>query len=237
MIQRNHPTPTVHGTPDMMPVLSRGKHRNPKKGACFMELASFLAGEAWSDHPGCTHPLLASLARDVNDHVDDYARTKLAPLIPEVIGLNGDDPRVDAWIAREAALTALPVTAAERQGVAAVGLLRCERVLNQIEGRSKHYVDPRTAQALDHVPHARDWARGFTALGWGSAGSFAKRSAPAIVHSAVSGIASASVADADDVLVQLLQRTIGLCRGWFSHETSAVEPAKWREMSALTVHD
>jgi hypothetical protein len=234
MIQRTHPTPTMHSTPDIMPVLSRGKHRNPKKGACFMELASFLAGEAWSDHPSCTHPLLASLARDVNDHVDDYARTKLAPLIPEVIGLNGDDPRVDAWIAREAAIAALPVTAAERQGVAAVGLLRCERVLNQIEGRSKHYVDPRTQEALDHVPHARDWARGFTALGWGSAGSFAKRSAPAIVHSAVSGIASASVPNADEVLVELLQRTIVHCRSWFSHETAAVDPTTWQEMTVLT---
>ena len=90
MIQRTHPNPVVHA-PDMMPVLSRGKHRSPKKGACFMELASFLAGEPWSDHPSCTHPLLASLARDVNDHVDDYARTRLAPLIPEVIGLNGTD--------------------------------------------------------------------------------------------------------------------------------------------------
>ena len=32
--------------------------------------------------------------------------------------MRSDDPRVDARIAREAALTALPVTAAERQGVA-----------------------------------------------------------------------------------------------------------------------
>ena len=24
--------------PDMLPLLSRGKHRNPRKGACFMEL-------------------------------------------------------------------------------------------------------------------------------------------------------------------------------------------------------
>src|SRR3954470_8151028 len=131
MIQRTHPNPVVHA-PDMMPVLSRGKHRSPKKGACFMELSSFLAGEPWSDHPSCTHPLLASLARDVNDHVGDTARSRLAPLIPTVIGLDGNgDPRVEPWIAREAALAALPVTAQERQGVAAVGLLRCERVLNQ----------------------------------------------------------------------------------------------------------
>ena len=49
--------------PDGMPVLSRGKHRSPRRGACFMELASVLAGERWSDHPACTHPLLAQLAR------------------------------------------------------------------------------------------------------------------------------------------------------------------------------
>ena len=53
--------------PELVPVLSRGKHRSPRHGACFMELASYLAGERWSDHPACTHPLLAALARDVND--------------------------------------------------------------------------------------------------------------------------------------------------------------------------
>ncbi|QWZ07492.1 hypothetical protein KRR39_18945 [Nocardioides panacis] len=217
-----------------MPVLSRGKHRSPKKGACFMELASFLAGEAWSDHPGCTHPLLASMARDVNDHVDDFARSRLVPLIPEVIGLHGDDPRVDAWIAREAALAALPVAASERQGVAAVGLLRCERMLNQLEGRPKHHLDPRTRARLDEVPLARDWARGFSALGWGSSTSFAKRSAPAIVHSAVSGIAAASVPNSDELLVDLLAHTITLCREWFAHEPVPLGEDLWRQTVRMT---
>ena len=36
-------TPTVT-TPELMPVLSRGKHRHPRRGACFLEMASFLAG-------------------------------------------------------------------------------------------------------------------------------------------------------------------------------------------------
>jgi hypothetical protein len=200
-----------------------------------MELASYLAGESWSDHPSCTHPLLASLARDINDHVGDEVRSRLAPLIPEVIGLNGDDPRVDAWIAREAGLTALPIAAAERQGVAAVGLLRCERMLNQLEGRSKHYVDPRTQAALDAVPHARDWARGFTAIGWGSTNSFARRSAPAIVHSAVSGIAAAVAPRTDDVLVELLERTIALCHDWLGHESKPVPDTAWTELRRLTV--
>jgi hypothetical protein len=233
MISRNLSRST---TPDVMPVLSRGKHRNPKKGACFMELASFLAGEPWSDHPACTHGLLAAMARDVNDHVGDHARSRLAVLIPEVIGLNGDDPRIDAWIAREAALAALPVTSAERQGVAAVGLLRCERVLNQLDLRPKDHLDARTVAALDGVPHARDWAHGFTALGWGSPGSFSKRSAPAIVHSAISGIAASTVPDADRILVSLLERTIVLCRDWFGQPAAALDDATWRRLGDLTRH-
>jgi hypothetical protein len=225
---------THDGTPDLMPVLSRGKHRNPRKGACFMELASYLAGERWSDHPDCTHPLLAALARDVNDHVGDESRSRLVPMIPSVVGLVGADPRVDAWIARECALAALPVVSAERQGVAAVGLLRCERVLNGLEHRPRHYLSPRTAAALDAVPVARDWARGFTSLGWGNGGSFARRSAPAIVHSAVSGIAASSVADPELVLVDLLQRVIDLCGIWFRAGRAEVGADVWRELAGLT---
>jgi hypothetical protein len=221
-------------TPDLMPVLSRGKHRSPRKGACFMELASYLAGEKWSDHPACTHPLLAALARDVNDHVRDETRTSLAVLIPEVVGLRGDDPRVDAWIARECALTALPIASAERQGVAAVGLLRCERALNALTGQSRQHLSPRAAAALDDAPHARDWARGFTALGWGNAGSFSRRSAPAIVHSAVSGISSAVVADSDAALVDLLRRNIELCQDWFHHEVAPIGADAWRGLVELT---
>ncbi|MGZ4535640.1 MAG: hypothetical protein ACXVXE_08850 [Nocardioidaceae bacterium] len=177
---------------------------------------------------------MAALARDVNDHVGDHARTRLAPMIPDVIGLNGDEPRADAWIAREAALTALPITSAERQGVSAVGLLRCERVLNELEGRSTHYVSERSRAALDEVPAARDWARSFSAIGWGTPGSFARRSAPAIVHSTVSGIAASPVVDAEDALVDLLHRTIELCRGWFAPETVEVGADRWGDIVNLT---
>jgi hypothetical protein len=84
--------------PDMLPVLSRGKHRSPRKGACFMELASYLAGERWSDHPACTHSWLAAVARLVNDHTSDEGRPLLAELIPSVIGLTGDELHIDALI-------------------------------------------------------------------------------------------------------------------------------------------
>ena len=79
-------------SPGIMPVLSRGKHRNPRRGACFMEFASFLAGERWSDHPACTHPSLAALARLVNDWTSDTNRPRLAHLVPSVIGLTSPVP-------------------------------------------------------------------------------------------------------------------------------------------------
>jgi hypothetical protein len=69
-----------------------------------MEMASYLAGERWSDHPACTHPLLAGMARLVNDTLSDRLRPQLIPLIPSVIGLTSDDLRVDAAIAVAAIL-------------------------------------------------------------------------------------------------------------------------------------
>ncbi len=225
---------THRHVPDIVPVLSRGKHRGPRKGACFMELASYLAGEKWSDHPKCTHPLLAALARDVNDHVTDASRTWLAPLVPEVIALTGDDLRVHAWIARDVALTALPIVSAERQGVAAVGLLRCEWYLARLEGRDDHDLTPTTRAALDTVPHARDWARRFGLLGHGSEDRFRKRSAPVIVHSGVAGIAAAAQRDTDRILIDLLGRTIANCRTWFHHELQPMPEGRWDEICSLT---
>ncbi len=134
--------------PQLLPVLSRGKHRNPRRGACFIELASFLAGERWSDHPGCAHPLLAALARQVNDRASDADRQRLAGLIPSVIGLTSDDPHLDALIALRCATTALPVVAAERQQVMAVAILTCHRVLAALDGRPSGTLQERSRRPL-----------------------------------------------------------------------------------------
>lgn len=224
----------THRTPDLVPVLSRGKHRNPRKGACFMELASFLAGEPWSDHPACTHPLLAALARDVNDHLSDGARPLIAPMVPEVIGLDKRDPVIDALLAREVALTALPIACEERQRVAAVGLLRCEQVLNELAGRPAGELSARVQVHLAAVPHARDWARGFAGIGFGRVDKFSTRSAPAIIHSAVAGIAGAAVDDAEQRLVDLLRRSIDDCRRWMGYDAQPVAPEQWDEVVQLT---
>jgi hypothetical protein len=220
--------------PDLVPVLSRGKHRNPRKGACFMELASFLAGERWSDHPACTHPLLAALARDVNDHIGDEARRQIAPLAAEVIGLNLGGPIIDARLAREVALAALPIASAERQRVAAVGLLRYEQVLNELEGRPADHVSARVEVALAQVPDARDWARGYCISGFPRFDKFNPRSAPTIVHSAVAGIAEAAVDDAEQRLVDLLRRSIADCATWMRHGANTVADEQWRQFSQLT---
>ena len=73
--------------PDSLPVLRRGRHRNPRRGACFMEFTSVLAGEPWSDAPGCTDAQLAAVLRHANDRLDDADRHRLTPLLGRAIGL------------------------------------------------------------------------------------------------------------------------------------------------------
>lgn len=82
------------GVPDQLPILQRGRHRRPEDGACVMEYVSVLAGCAFTDHPRCTHPALATLARLVNDWIDDdETRSELALLAPDLIGLGTGDLR------------------------------------------------------------------------------------------------------------------------------------------------
>ena len=140
--------------PDLVPRLSRGKHRSPRKGACFMEMASYLAGERWSDRPRCTHPLLAGLARSVNDHMSDPNRSELVAMIPSVIGLTTDDPRADARIAWRCALAALPVASASRQNTLAVAVLVTDRVLGDLDGRPLDDLLPESRAALESAPLA-----------------------------------------------------------------------------------
>ena len=197
--------------PQLVPVLSRGKHRNPRRGACFMELASYLAGERWSDHPACTHPLLAALARDVNDYTSDAARGRLAGLIPSVIGLTGDDLRIDARIALFCARLALPVVAAGRQQVLAVSVLVCERVLGGLDGRPAGWLSGPSRATLADVPHAAQWAHEFTRDIAITPKAFRHRAAPFTVHTAAEGIALSCVPQPDEMLRDLLIGAIGEC--------------------------
>jgi hypothetical protein len=204
--------------PDLLPILSPSKHRNPRTGACFMELASLLAGERWSDHPACTHPLLAALARQVNDHTSDAGRPRLAELIPSVIGLTGEDLHIDAQIALRSATMALPVVAADRQRVMAVSVLTCERVLAELDGRTAGALEEQSRLALAEVPHATEWAYQFTSGVRPSTKGFRRQAAPTIVQDAVEGIAQACVPDPDGMLRDLLVQAIGVCAAWVGRD-------------------
>ncbi|MGH8823281.1 MAG: hypothetical protein ACRDVN_02240 [Jiangellaceae bacterium] len=223
--------------PELLPMLSRGKHRNPRKGACFMELASYLAGERWSDHPDCTHALLAGVARLVNDYTSDDGRPRLAGLIPSVIGLTSDDPHVDALIALRSANLALPVVSAERQRVMAVSVFVCERVLAELDGRPPGILHDDSRRALEQVPHAAEWAGSFTRDIGPRLKGFRRRAAPHAVRCAVDGVARSTVPDPDDRLRQILVEAIGVVEAWTGPRADASsEPggSAWSDACRLT---
>jgi hypothetical protein len=211
-------------------MLGRGKHRNPKKGACFMELASFLAGERWSDHPQCTHPLLAMLARAVNDLTSDGNRPQLAPLIPSVIGLTSSDPRWDVRIALRAAQTALPVAPADRQQTLAVAIIGAERMLDVLDGRPEGTLDPASADALAASPRTAEWAYRFCEGTRVRPKRFVRDAAPSVVSTAVQGISEAFVPDVDARLRDLLEATIADARRWAGNaedDARTLDPLAW----------
>jgi hypothetical protein len=200
-------TPPVAAVPDLVPVLSAGRHRNPRKGACFMEMASFLAGEKWSDHPKCTHPLLASLARMVNDCLGDEDRPRIAGRIPDVVGLTSDALEVDVAIATRAAAAALPIAPAARQNVMAVGLLTCQRALAEL-GDGHEDLHALCRDAFGAAPDAHAWACRYARDTRTAERTFRRQTAPHIVAYAVEGIAVACVDDPATYLVTLLHETI-----------------------------
>lgn len=194
-----------------------------------MEYASWLAGERWSDHPECTHPLLASSARLVNDYTSDEGRSQLVELIPSVIGVSGNDPLVDLAIAIRCSATAIPVVAEHRQRALAVSLLTSQRLLADLvdaAAADDSELSDRARQALAQVPHAARWAEQFTAIKDVKLVEFRRRAAPAAVRISVVGIAEALISDRDGLLYELLTTVIDDCtRRLGSNEPEDAETA------------
>jgi hypothetical protein len=78
--------------PDAMPMLNRGRQRNPSRGACFMEYTALLAGEPFTDQPRCVDGELAAVLRGANDLLSDADRRLLVPLLGRAIGLGVEPP-------------------------------------------------------------------------------------------------------------------------------------------------
>jgi hypothetical protein len=89
--------------------LTAGTHLAPEDGTCLMEAVSTVTGDRWTDAPSSTHPLLAHLARLVNDAVSDDLRDDLAAFIPDLIDTNSPDPLVNARLAEVCTSYALTV--------------------------------------------------------------------------------------------------------------------------------
>lgn len=209
--------------PDLLPLLARGRHRSPRRGACFMELASYLAGERWSDAPRCTDPMLAALARMVNDATSDEARPRLAPLVPAVVGTR-DQP---AGFAGDLALLAIAHTirdaASSHQHALAVGGLRLLAIGHATSSPS---LRARARAALRDVPTATAWAEKYLDRVPAS-----PRCSPAasVVEVAVHALATACIPDADRRLHRLLAEAVELARESAGiGEAPELESQQWR---------
>jgi hypothetical protein len=174
-----------------------------------MEFASFLAGERWSDHPSCTHPLLALLARRVNDHMGHEGRQQLVPLIPLVVGRLGDDR---TWLTLPVAVAAGPILDVPEvtQRILAAGLLSAELVCAEA-GPDLAATGREARAALDLVPGAVAWARRLPVPPRITPRIFADRCAPTMVRCTADGVAASDTPDRDERLRALLEVAIATC--------------------------
>jgi hypothetical protein len=193
-------------TPDYLPRLGAGRHRTPRRGACFMEFASYLAGERWSDHPACTDPVLAALARAVNDLVSDTRRQELLGDVPRVIGLTASTIGT-LRVAASAAASALPVASMHRQHALAVGLHAALGALDDA-GVAAPELHERAEAAFAAAPGAVDWLRRHAEFTTSIPAGREERAGLEIVRVAACGVAEACVWDADDRLIEMLRAAI-----------------------------
>lgn len=162
--------------------LSEGAHDSIDDGSCLMELASFVAGEPWSDHPKCVSPVIGAYGRRLNDGLPDGERQKLIPFIPGMLGTAGDG-LVRVAVPRWLDLAGMTAEAGRLRGLAPV-------------------VDSATASAARRAlapVRARAWAvrrkarEGLTAR---IRQELEKRGLPAAAASADAAAAAAAAADA-----------------------------------------
>lgn len=219
--------------PGLVPTLAAGRHRTARQGACFMEFASYLAGERWSDRPPCTDPTLALLARAVNDTLPDRRRGELVLDVPRVVGLRGDDRVIALLVAARAAAEALPVASMERQHALASGLLSVEAALADLDPEA--LPEGLLETALAAAPNSVAWAREQQARMRVRHRDLVRHGAPSMVATAVAGIAFACVPDPEDRLIRLLRAAIGDVERALGGPVAAADDARRTSREQLPV--
>jgi hypothetical protein len=190
-----------------------------------MEFASYLAGERWSDHPTCTDPVLAALARGVNDNLSDQRRDEIATEIPRVIGLRGDDSVIGLVVALRAAIAALPVASMDRQRSLALGILVLRPALAK-RGVELGELGALADRVLADVPDAVAWAGRYIAAQTPKPRDLHPTAADAVTRVAVTGIAAACIDDPDALLISTLAAAIDDAEALIGERTPTAAPAE-----------
>ena len=100
-------------------------------------------------------------------------------------------------------------------------------------------LEERSQLALAQVPHAAQWARGFTRDVSVAPKAFRRRCAPYIVHAAVEGIALACIPEPDEILRELLVSAIGVCAAWARQHAGGgiARPTVGRTLTGVAIAD
>jgi hypothetical protein len=204
-----------------------------------MEIASLLAGERWSDHPACTHPVLAAVARCVNDAVTDAGRQSLVPLIPSVINASGTDPRIAPSLVLLCTRAALRSASSAHRGDLAASRQAADRRLARYDEMARAELADAAADGSRRGVFAglcRRWEQ----LGhaW-SEKAYLRVDAPIAVHHAVTALAPRPRPQNDTALHQLLvdciaesRRLSGLTGS--DHEQVRLDEVDWSVAHRLT---
>jgi hypothetical protein len=189
--------------PTALPILGAGHHRSPRHGACLMEYTSVLAGERFSDSPRCTDPVLAAVARAVNDYSGEASRQRIAPSAGDLTTTHGAGDEVQRGIVRRCLLTALRTADGTRRHgllVALLGLDRAAAGADRGWERSMLCIDSELG-LLGHDTGLAD-AEKYVATVPVSVSEHARRAPAVDVELAIATIAQ-SAESPDDVLFEL----------------------------------
>ena len=209
--------------PDGLPLLRPGRHHRKHSGVCLMEYTSILAGEHFSDHPRCTDPVLATVARAVNDYSTDNGRQRLAILASDLTAASPAGGDAGYALARRCLLTALPFANGERRRVIIVGLLGLDRAAHgRARGWRRGLLDMDTELALLSEPGEIDAAAALLRSQRVPPREYIRRGLPIAIEAAVRTIAR-EADNADEILAALLTGCIGDVQAVLARGAEAVQ--------------
>jgi hypothetical protein len=82
-----------------VPWLRKGVGETPAYGGCILQVIDWIDRGKWTDQPECVHPVLAAVAIELNDRLDDRGRQRLLDLAPRLMGTASDDPMLTTRLA------------------------------------------------------------------------------------------------------------------------------------------